>query len=141
VKQQKKGYLEQYGYEEGHAIWKFHFPGKVVYRNKNRHALQLYYKERDWQQFDIYTRNSAGGWKLVAHNRPSKTCQCGRYYDDNPYGEMFKYQSTAFTSSTIEGMTQIMLSPVLCMLCYYKLEYDAGRFCPKLVKQELGLDS
>lgn len=132
-------YLDKTGYKKGHAVWKFQFEKKLVYRNKNRDALKLFWKARDVQPFNIYVR-TLNGWRLVASHVPSERCVCGREYDDTPNGETFRFQSHPLVY-TIESISETMSSPTLCMICYYREELKEGRWAPKHVKRELGLET
>ena len=122
-----------------HPTWKFTFPDRIMYLERNRAAMGFYWRNRDVHSFKIEVRSQKGGWDFVTHIVPSDTCKCGRSYEIEN-GELFKFQPELLIA-TIAEMTKIMLSPVLCQICYYKGELEAGRWAPKNVKRELGLES
>jgi len=123
----------------GQAVWKFVSPDRVVYRNSNASALKYFWQIRDKEEIVIYARLPTG-WEYVFTSQPRERCACGRDYDDTPSGETFRWQEPGKFNKTIKDVISIMKQPVLCMICYYGKEYKAGRFCPKYVKQQLGLD-
>jgi hypothetical protein len=110
-----------------------------VYRVRNYDALKIYWSIRDKKPFDIFVR-TLNGWELVTTNVPSDICNCGRRYDQTPNNEIFKFQEHPL-EYTIEALRQTMSSPVLCMICYYKGELEKGRWAPKYVKKEIGLET
>jgi hypothetical protein len=132
-------YLDKHGYKAGHAVWKFQFKTNVIYRNKNHHALKLYWNNRDRNVFSVYVR-SLEGWKFVVNHTPSEKCKCGREYNDTPNGESFRFQAHPLVF-TIESVSNVMCSPTLCMICYYTQELKKGRWAPKHVKKTLGLET
>lgn len=125
--------------ESGHATWKFQLGERLIYRVKNIDALRLYWELRDRKSFSVYVR-TINGWEYVATHNPSDHCICGRAYDDTPNGEQFKFQEHPL-EYTIAAMTDLMKSPVLCQVCYYRGELKAGRWAPKHVRKQLGLET
>jgi hypothetical protein len=130
---------KQVGAQPGRATWKFEVNNKVIYRLRNRDALNFYWANRDQDVFNAYVRTKEG-WQFVLRHDPSQLCQCGKPYDDTPNGEPFRFQEPVL-EYTIEELTKLMHSPVLCMMCYYRGEIKAGRWAPKYVRQRLGLES
>jgi hypothetical protein len=129
----------KYPHTPGYAVWKFVLGTKFVYRARNHDALKLYWQIRDRKSFDVYVRTT-NGWEFVTTNIPSETCNCGRRYDQTPTGESFKFQEHPLVYS-IEAMRATISSPTLCMICYYKGELNKGRWAPKYVKKEIGLET
>lgn len=123
----------------GRATWKFQLGERLIYRVKNYDALKLYWELRDRKPFIVYVRTQQG-WEYVATHEPSEYCICGRAYDDTPNGESFRFQEHPL-EWTIDAMTVTMKSPVLCQLCYYRGELKAGRWAPKHVQKQLGLET
>lgn len=79
--------------------------------------------------------------ELILDYKPSSTCQCGRYWDDNPKKTFFQAKYTAYVNSTaFDGRKRILQSPELCMLCYYQQALDADDWVPKEIKDLLRLD-
>ena len=132
------GYLEKTGYKRGHAVWRFNLPNKRIHRNTNADALKWYWSARDIESFIAYVR-TVEGWKKVVSSSPAEQCGCGRAYDNTPSGEPFRFQEHQLVY-TIESVSSVMCSPVLCMVCYYKNELNEGRWAPRFVKRELGLE-
>lgn len=125
--------------QPGHAVWKFRKAkdGAIFYRNTNKHAVAWFYRNQG-QPFSIWTRSREGGWEYVCDNTLSDRCECGRLYTDTHNGLEFKWRDNAFAvSTTVEDCKKIFQTPYLCQVCYYKGELNAGRFCPKWVKQQL----
>lgn len=122
----------------GHAVWKFLFPNKeIIYRNSHVAAVRYFYRNQE-RSFSIWTRDREGGWIYVADNVVSDRCNCGRLYTDTFNGLEFKWRDSQFSTPTsVEDCKEIFQAPALCQVCYYKIEFEAGRFCPKWVKQQL----
>lgn len=127
-------------YKPGYATWKFVTKDKVIYKVRNYDALRLYLDYRDLYALTIYVRTKEKGWKLVVSRTPTDKCQCGRYYTDTPNGEPFMYQEYP-TEYTIVVLSELMRSPTLCIMCYYRVELKEGRWAPKYVRQQLGLET
>lgn len=136
---QLMGYLEKRGIKPGMAVWKFVHKDSVIYRNSNNDALKYFWRIRDIKDAAVYARTPKG-WEYVFTSQPRAECGCGRQYDDTPNGEEFRWQDPGKFNRTMEDVRKIMTGPVLCMICYYKEEYYAGRWAPKFVKQQLRLD-
>jgi hypothetical protein len=128
-----------YDHIPGHAAWKFVFKDMVVYRNRNREAPRYYWKYRDRQSFTVYARGHSGGWEFVTENIPLDKCPCGGAFETSN-GEIFRYQEYPLVN-TIDSISAMMNSPVLCQICYYKGELKAGRWAPRSVKKHLGLET
>lgn len=128
----------------GRALWKFvfHDTGRVYYRPSNKRAVGYFYDcEKTRRPFSIYQRSQSGGWEYVADVTPSDKCQCGRLYTDTFNGREFKWRDSQFlTPRSMAECVNIFTSPVLCQVCYYSKEYKEGRFCPKWVKQQIGVE-
>lgn len=125
--------------QAGHAVWKFKFhdTGNVYYRNSNASAVRYFYRNED-RSFSIWTRSREEGWEYVCDNYVSDRCNCGRLYTDTFNGLEFRWRDSLFSVSTrVKDCKEIFQAPSLCQICYYKIEYSAGRFCPKWVKQKL----
>lgn len=121
----------------GRAVWKFVVGERFIYRRSNKLALKLFLNMRDFKQFDVYSRSNPG-WKYEFTHVPPEFCSCGRSYSDSPNGTVFKWQDMEFRSrATIKDLVYLMSSPILCAVCYYRKEYNEGRFCPKWVKERL----
>lgn len=133
------GYLEDTGYQKGHTVWRFHTRDRVIYRNSHRHALKFYWDIRDRYPFSAYVR-TVNGWQFVVSRSPAEMCICGREFTDTPNKEPFKYQ-TAPLVYTIGSVSTTMQSPTLCMVCYYGNELKQGRWAPRFVRQQLGLEN
>jgi hypothetical protein len=129
-----------YYHVPGYAVWKFVTEKVVIYRKKNYDALKWYWKYRDVEPFTVYVRSRSDGWDLVTVNTPSDRCQCGRLYTDNATNEPFKFQDHPLVLN-IKTISETMSSPMLCQICYYKGELQKGRWAPKYVKQQLGLET
>lgn len=124
--------------EPGHAAWRFTLPNKIMYFVSNSAAWKYYCSNIDYGSFKIEARTNKG-WKYVTTYNASDTCQCGRSFVLQN-GETFRYQDPPVPLS-ISGLSEVFNSPVLCIICYYKGELKAGRWAPKLVKRELGLET
>lgn len=101
--------------------------------------MSYYWKNRDGHSFSVYVR-TINGWEFVASRTLSDKCQCGRSYDDTANGEVFKFQEHPLVN-TIEAISALIRSPTLCQVCYYKIELKEGRWAPKYVKRQLGLET
>jgi hypothetical protein len=125
----------------GHATWKFKYPdGRIYYRNSNKTAVGWFYQNCK-EAFSIWTRCREGGWEYVCDNIVATRCQCGRLFTDTFNGLEFKWRDNMFSSSTtVEDCKKIFQAQDLCQVCYYKSELEAGRFCPKWVKQQLNMN-
>lgn len=124
----------------GHTVWKFVFDHGVYYRNSNAAAMKYFYDSSE-QTFNIYVRTK-NGWEWVSQYVYSDYCGCGRAYTDTFNGLEFKYRDALLLPyKTIEQCIEIFNLPLLCQICYYSLEYRAGRFCPKWVKKQIGVES
>lgn len=128
-----------YDHIPGHAAWKFVTKDKIIYRQSNVHAMKFYWDNRDWHSFRIYVRTPRG-WEFVHNHVRTDKCQCGRFYDDNSSGQVFKFQEPPLVHN-IKAMSITMRSPILCQICYYKGELKAGRWAPQYVKRQLRLES
>lgn len=126
-------------YKRGYVTWKFVFTDRVIYRLKNYDALQVYKYYRNTQPFTVYFQ-ARKGWELVTSCEPSDYCQCGRSYTDTPNGEPFQFQDHPL-EFTIRALAELMKSPVLCIVCYYKDELKHGRWAPLYVRKILGLET
>ncbi len=128
-----------YKHTPGYATWKFVINGKIIYRHKNADALKYYWNNRDQYSFTVYVRTK-NGWEFVARRQLSDRCQCGRSYDETANGEVFRFQEHPLVM-TIKALSELMSSPILCQVCYYKRELKEGRWAPKYVKKQLGLET
>jgi len=125
-----------YKHTPGHAVWKFVFDGIPYYRNSNISAVKYFY-DSDHKSFSIYVRLN-DGWKWVVDHNISDRCRCGRLYTDSFNGREFKWQDSLLKpAKTIEDCIAIFQTPVLCQICHYTNEYNAGRWCPKWVKAQI----
>lgn len=131
-----------YRHTPGYAVWKFVFPNDIViYRRNNRDALKYYSHNIQLNlKFNIYTRSQESGWTWIARAGDDK-CRCGREYTDTFNGIEFKWNDSMLKpTKTVQDLTDIFQTPTLCQICHYHNEYRAGRFCPKWVKQQLGVE-
>lgn len=69
------------------------------------------------------------GWKHAADYNPQDNCPCGGSYTDTINGVEFKWRSYN-RWKTIEELTTLMNTPYLCQKCYYRKEWQEGRWCP-----------
>lgn len=123
----------------GHAVWKFVFAHGVYYRSSNASGMKYFYDSQE-QSFAIYVRTMQG-WKWVAEHTYSDKCQCGRLYTDTFNGVEFRWKDALLMPyKTIEQCIEIFNKPTLCQVCHYRNEYKAGRFCPKWVKKQIGVE-
>lgn len=70
--------------------------------------------------------------ELILDYTPSDYCGCGRSYDDNPSGKVFKFKNDLLQHDQVK----ILQTPVVCMICYYENELAAGRWAPKYIKNK-----
>jgi hypothetical protein len=126
--------------DPGRVTWKFVLENNVIYRLRNDDALKIWWDLRDRKAVTVYSRGRTGGWDFVVEHVPSDKCNCGKYYDDTPNGEPFKFQEHPLEYTIVE-LTKTMRSPILCMMCYYKGEIEHGRWAPKSVRDQLGLET
>ncbi len=124
---------------DGHAVWRFTLPNQaIIYINSHREAWKYYYRNLDSGSFKIEARTRQG-WIYVASYVANDTCHCGRSFTMQN-GEIFRHQDPPIPF-TVSGLSEVFNSPVLCVICYYKGELKAGRWAPKMVKRELGLET
>jgi hypothetical protein len=128
-----------YRHTPGHAVWKFVFAHGVYYRNSNASAMKYFYDSRE-QDFAIYVR-TIDGWKWVSEHHYSDKCRCGRSYTDSFNGLEFRWRDALLSSyKTVEECITIFDLPELCQICHYSNEYKVGRWCPKWVRQQIGVE-
>lgn len=126
-----------YKFPAGMVNWRFTHTDRMVYKTKNLDASRYYYAFRDREQFKVEA-NGIEGWFFVIENIPRDICHCGRSYTlDN--GEPFKYQEAPLVTN-MKNVVAMMRSPLLCQVCYYRTEITNGRWAPKSVRRELGLE-
>lgn len=118
--------------------WRFTHLDRVVYVTKNIDASRYYYSFRDKEQFKVEVNKKDPAWVFVVENIPREQCGCGKSYE-LPNGELFKYQEAPLVTN-MKNIIAMMQSPVLCQMCYYKVEINNGRWAPKSVRKELGLE-
>jgi hypothetical protein len=130
-------FLVGYKHTPGHAVWKFVFGEIPYYRNTNGDAVRYFY-DNQTQIFSIYVRSQDGGWKWIADCNKSDKCRCGRLYTDTFNGLEFRWRDSLLKPiKTIEDCIAVFQTPVLCQICHYTNEYNAGRWCPKWVKEQI----
>lgn len=84
--------------------------------------------------FDVYAKQN-DQWVKVWRNNIRTVCGCGRDYDN------FRFRATFMdTPRGVENCIEWLKLPMLCMICYYKLEIAEGRWAPKQVYETLHLE-
>lgn len=123
---------------DSHVSWRFTVDGRIIYFETNLAAWKYYSWKRDVASFKIEARTNQG-WKYVTNYIISDSCQCGRSYT-LANDEIFRFQE-APAPLTIALMSETFCSPLLCIMCYYKNELKVGRWAPKAIRRELGLET
>jgi hypothetical protein len=127
--------------QAGHAVYKcviYDYYKPVLYTNSHKAMLLLFFRLID-KDIDIYFRN-INGWNFVLEHRPPDKCQCGRAYNYSSSGEDFRrQQSNLVFGDSIANIIELMSSPILCQICYYKDEIRIGAWSPLWVRQQLGI--
>lgn len=122
----------------GHAVWKVVHPNKVHYTNSHVGFIQYFYRSMH-KEFKLYLRTT-NGWKYITEHLPADKCKCGRAYDYSFDGEdCRRLENHTIPANSVENIASIMQLPILCHICYYKREYEQGQWCPRWVKEQLGI--
>lgn len=118
------------------VAWKIIIDDKYIYVERNS-AMANFFNKNSHREMLIYSRSKISGWDLVADYKPSEICKCGRRYDYSEDGNPVRiYPFFQFTKKIVEVTELILLTPQ-CSICYYSAEHNAGRFCPRWVKERL----
>lgn len=125
----------------GKGAWKFVFEsGKVYYAENNGHCLKTFHVIINKKiSADIYRRNPKGGWIFITHIHQTDHCQCGQTYTNSQNSEYFRAQNTVLIYRNFKDIETIVKAPYLCQECYYRIEWQQGRWCPKYWKQKFEL--
>jgi hypothetical protein len=117
--------------------WKFVLANRVYHAASNAAALTRTFSLREQEEaFSIYAKfHSKHEWEHVLDVGIQHICICGKPFTNSINGAFFRTPHlTRRSTGNMKDLIELLKLPDLCQECYYRKEWQLGKWCPKFWK-------